>query len=117
MEEKGKKYYANRGVERNKKPLSNIIYEIKIIKNFANIKNGIDLEEYAKYKFKDLGYLVLSWGYEKRFKNIGLSWHGFITPEELKEKIGEKQWPKFCQGKRRFIIQRRIDGKNIKKSK
>ncbi len=111
-------YYANRGVERNKKPLQNKVYMIE----FSQLKS-VDpdkLEEtelkYAKYKFKDEGYLVLNWQYEKDYNKHG-SWyfHGYITPESLKERLGQKQWDKFCQGKRVFIIQRRIDGKNISK--
>lgn len=99
------KYFANRGVPRNKKPLKNIIYEIELLKSFDIWR------EYDKYKFKDLGYLVLYWSYKgDSIRN----WHGFITPEDLKEKIGLKQWNKFCQGKRKFIIQRRIDHHNIK---
>jgi len=26
---------------------------------------------------------------------------------------GDKQWGKFCNGKREFIVQRRVDGKNV----
>ena len=67
--------------------------------------------EYSKYKFKELGYLVLYWWYQEQ--NAIKNWHGFITPEDLKERIGENQYAKLCQGKRTFIIQRRKDGKNV----
>jgi hypothetical protein len=107
----------NLGVARNKKPLQNIYYKV-------NIKKEIDLSalsesriiEFETYKFKSLGYLSLSWCYEKD-KNCGrpLSWHGFITPNDLKLKIGQTQWAKFCNGKREFIVQRRVNGNNIAK--
>lgn len=106
------KEHANKGVERNKKPLQNIIYKVDVsqLKN----KSEDNLEKMDKYRFKDEGYLVLSWGYEKNInKGDSFFWHGFITPDFLEELIGSKQWSKFCGGKREFTIQRRIDGKNI----
>jgi hypothetical protein len=113
------KYFANKGVERNKKPLKNIVYEVEITK--LN-KGGKELTEedklkYAKYKFKEEGYLCLYYWYGTFNRNTITNLHGFITPEELKKIIGEKQWAKFCQGKRIFVIQRRVDGKNVKKKK
>ena len=105
------KRFANAGVERNKKPLRNIVYHIKISK----LKSNVDKAQYEQYKFKDQGHLVLYWNYEGI--NQPKNFHGFITPDELKSLIGEKQYGKFCQGKREFIIQRRIDGKNIPKNK
>lgn len=110
------KEHANRGVERNKKPLQNIVYLVE----FSRIKPEAVTPDYDKYKFKELGYLTLSWQMEKQYNKEPncMNWHGLITPEELKERLGDKQWGKFCQGKRLFIMQRRIDGKNIsKKSK
>lgn len=106
------KTHANKGVKRNKKPLRNIVYEVEI----SQLKNAISEEEREKflaYKFKEEGYLVLFWKYQsgEQVRN----WHGFITPEFLKELIGDKQWSKFCQGKRTFVSQRRVDGKNISK--
>ena len=103
------KYYANRGVERNKKPLKNIVYKVEVIQ----LENGANGEDYEKYKFKEEGYLSLLWGYQSEKTR---NWHGFITPSELKEHIGEKQWAKFCNGKREFIIQRRINGGNVPKN-
>jgi hypothetical protein len=106
------KFHANRGVERNKKPLKNIVYEIKV-KPSIPYKSLEELIEYEKYKFKEEGYLILYWWYD--VKDSPNNFHGFITPNELKSRLGDKQWAKFCQGKRLFVIQRRIDGKNIKK--
>lgn len=100
------KHYANRGVERNKKPLKNIVYEIELSK----LENVPDKAPYSEYRFKDLGYLVLYWWHEE--KNPIKNMHGFITAEYLKNCLGEKQYSKFCQGKRTFTIQRRINGKN-----
>lgn len=113
-------FYANRGVERNKKPLKNKVYLIELSK-LERVKPE-DLEkrkeELAKYKFKEEGYLVLNWQYEDLYnKNFGWNFHGYITPEDLKKKLGDKQWAKLCQGKRLFIIQRRVNGKNVKKKK
>lgn len=81
------KYFVNKGVKRNKKPLRNLVYTVKLTQI-----EGKD----EKYKYKDEGYIVLSWHYEG---NDVDNWHGFITPEDLKELIGLKQWGKFCQGK------------------
>lgn len=102
------KYYANKGLKRNKKPLRNVIYNVEV----GELKNpeSTDIEKYGQYRFKDEGFITLSWHLEGTDMNY---WHGFITPENLKTLIGDKQWGKFCQGKREFITQRRIDGKNI----
>jgi hypothetical protein len=102
------KYFANRGVERHKHPIANLIYKIDV----SQLKVDTDLTEYEKYKFKDLGFLTLSWTKHKINESVW-NWHGFITIDELKERIGEKQYSKFCQGKRLFIIQRRVNGNNI----
>ena len=111
------KYFANRGVERNKRPLKNIVYTAKVLplSEFKINPTPEDLARLEKYKFKDLGYLWLNWRHQEK-KPLTYS-HGFVTSAELKEKIGVTQWSKFCQGKREFIIQRRVDGKNIKKKK
>lgn len=113
------KYYANKGAERNKKPLQNKVYFIELsqLKGIKKEELEVEKEKYAKYKFKELGYLVLNWQYEKLLnKHKSWNFHGFITPEKLKEVLGDKQWAKFCNGKRTFVIQRRIDGKNISKN-
>lgn len=100
------KAYANRGVNRHKKPLQNMVYSVRIK---PEIEGG-NKEEYEQYRFKDLGYLLLNWKYEKETQNC---FHGYITVEKLKSLIGAKQYDKFCQGKREFIIQRRVNGGNI----
>lgn len=109
------KCYANKGVERNKKPLKNIVYEISISRYLIAITPPTE-EETARHNscfFKDQGFLSLSWWYQTD-PNIKF-YHGLIPVEELKEKLSEKQWAKFCQGKREFVIQRRINGANIPK--
>jgi hypothetical protein len=111
MKSEKETFYANRGVERNKTPLKNIIYTVEIV----SLKNPEDSEKYQKYMFKDLGYLSLLWCYDTKYERECKNMHGLITPDELKQRIGEKQWSKFCQGKREFVIQRRIDGKKKKK--
>jgi len=104
------KHHANKGVERNKKPLKNKVYEIEIITE-SQLKANADLNRLAQYKFKE-GYLMLFW-YNQGEKNK--NWYGFITSEFLKNKLGEKQYSKFCQGKRIFIEQKRVNKKNVKK--
>lgn len=105
------KPHANKGVERNKKPLQNIVYRVKL----SDPKGLHDALGYAQYKYKELGYLVLYWQFEKNLNKEPkcVNYHGFITPEELRNILGAKQWSKFAQGKREFIVQRRVDGKNI----
>ena len=110
------KYYANRGVKRNKTRLPNIRYKVELSKpNLEILSDPEKLKEYDKYKFKDLGYLTISStkSLVDKYGEFAWSWHGFISIDNLKEIIGIKQYQKFCQGKREFIIQRRINGKNI----
>jgi hypothetical protein len=106
MYKMGNKYFTNRGVERNKKRLRNIVYSIEIVNpERVNIQRD-------EFLFKDVGYLSLTWGYEG---TPIVNWHGLISPDELRDNIGQVQWAKFCQGKRTFVIQRRINGRNIPK--
>lgn len=99
------KYYANKGVARNKKPLQNIIIKTKLVE----LPEGFNLDDYVDFKFKDLGYIT----YSKKLERSNINnWYGLIKPTDLKELLGEKQWSKFCQGKREFIIQRRENNKN-----
>lgn len=110
------RFWKNRGVNRTKRPLRNIKYEI-IVKEFGEPGTFNDSVNYEKYKFKDLGYLILCWGSDRSSTTLrkeSLNFHGPITVKELKEIIGEKQYSKFCQGKRIFIVQRRVNGVNIK---
>ena len=88
---KRNKYFANRGVTRNKKPLKNIVY-------------WFETPSYGKIAY-------CNWKYQ----SVNMIWvsEGVMTYEEVKKIIGEKQWSKFRQGKREFIIQRRINNKNI----
>lgn len=106
------KYFANKGIKRHKHPIANLIYKIELSQLSSD---DVDVIQYEKYRFKDLGYLTLLWTKHKADKNGNFqwNWHGFVTVDELKEKLGEKQYCKFCQGKREFIIQRRINRKNI----
>lgn len=102
------KKYANKGVKRNKKPLQNLIYKVTFSTAEFPLRNQEFLEQ---CKYKDEGYMILSWCYQKEKLWF---WHGLITKERLIKLIGEKQWAKFCgEGKREFIIQRREDGKNL----
>ena len=101
-----KRYFANKAVERNKKPLKNIIYKFEFSTNDLG-------EEYENYKFKELGYIVLYWKYQG---DPSFCFDGVILPSQTKTLLGEKQWSKFCQGKREFTIQRRIDKKNVPKN-
>ena len=98
------KQYANKGVRCNKKPLKNIVYKVLV----TQILNPSTYME--QFRFKDLGWLLLHWKYEN--DRIWCQ-HGFITIDYLKQLIGERQYAKFCQGKREFIIQRRVNNKNL----
>jgi len=102
---------ANYGIERNKKPLANIIYTIEVVSP-TQLKPSTDLSKLEEFKFKDLGYITITSEYEG--KEESRAWNGFRTPKYIQTLLGEKQWSKFCQGKRKFVIQRRYDGKNIK---
>lgn len=107
------KFTANKGIERNKKPLKNIVYQIEIIKELKG--KAKDNPDYDKFKFKDEGYMSYLWWYEQNNALVMVkSFGGFITIDKLKEFIGEKQYAKFCQGKRQFVIQRRENRKNKK---
>ncbi len=75
------KYFANKGVARNKRPLKNIVYQIEL-SDLSRMGADADKSEYEKYKFKELGYLVLIWWHQE--KNPDKCWHGFITPAFLK---------------------------------
>lgn len=86
------KYFANKGLKRNKKPLKNIIYKFE-----SPLYN--EAIYYCYWKYQSINMIWIS--------------KGVMTEDEIKEIIGEKQWSKFCQGKREFIIQRRINNKNI----
>ena len=92
------KVAANRGVPRNKKPLQNICYR------FEERREG-----------ETVVYTML-WGYERELNAHGVwNWHGRVTEDEIKKRIGPKSWQKFRQGRRDFTIQRRVDGRNVPK--
>ena len=104
-------FYANRGVARNKKPLRNELYKFEL----SDLRDRLSeerIKEMQCYKFKDDSYIVMFW---KMQGDEDWSRHGFVSTEEVKRYIGNSQWGKFCQGKREFIVQRRIDNKNISK--
>lgn len=90
------KRFANRGVERNKKPLQNILYW------FEDAKDG--------------GYQFL-WAYERDYNRHPNSknWSGIITEDQIKARLTPSQWSKFRQGERHFVHQRRVNGRNIPK--
>lgn len=98
------KVHANRGITRNKKPLRNVVYKIDLVVPKV-IVPGVE-----QYFFKGLGCLLLKWKYQQ---DVIFKIDGFISPLKLKQLLGETQYSKFCQGKREFISQRRINGKNI----
>ena len=114
IEENNYKRNANRGVPRNKKRLNSIRIKVEL-KSLEN-RNPLFIKENEPYKFKEEGYIIVL--FTKSLEDYHKeNWHCdySITVKKLKEYLGEKQWSKFCQGKREFIIQRRVDGKNIKK--
>ena len=86
----------------------NIVLIVKLLKreDFKLSCTDEEYEKYKKYEFKDLGCIVLTSIPEKE-RNTPLAynaWHGFRTPEYLKEKLGNERWKKFCNGKREFIF-------------
>lgn len=104
------KRFANRGVRRNKKPLKNIEYWIK----FQQLKEDVNVEEYESFLFEGKGYIVLRWRLQNNKNPFPWNFHGFVTKDYVKQRLTTKQYSDFCQGKRyKFIIQRRVDGKNI----
>ena len=50
------KYFANKGLNRNKSSIANIRYKIEILEK---LQEGTDTKNFEQYKFKDEGYLVL----------------------------------------------------------
>lgn len=113
---KATKYYANRGVARNKKPLQNILYRVTII---SKLRDGIsqDLIDDYTVKYGIAGkWLDITWGYEKTplyFKDYT------ITTDILKSRVSIKAWSKFINKinagatEYTFVIQRRVNNKNI----
>jgi len=83
----------------SKRKKSNIVLKVEL----TQIKPEKQ-EEYQPYKFKDLGYLLLLSNNEHDYKTKPYSWVGFITPQKLKNILGDKQYSEFSQGKRIFII-------------
>jgi hypothetical protein len=125
------KHHANKGVKRNKKPLKNITYFVEIRQILDHTQRRMDnakddaskkywedwFNDIQKFRYDD-GYIMVTYKYQGsdiRFQYYGPSsdGHPLCTPDDLKTLLGDKQWSKFRQGKREFIIQRRIDGKNI----
>lgn len=110
------KYFANRGVARNKSRLPNLRIKVEIRKELSDMSDEDLIERYRDYKFKDEGYINVLWTKSLDYKgqepvwNLGTS----VNVLKLKEILGTKRWSKFCQGKREFIIQRRVDGRNVK---
>jgi hypothetical protein len=99
------KYFANVGVERNKRPLQNIVY-------FITDRDCHGNQVYCLY-----------WAYERDLNSSGgtdgrgggMNFHGGVTEEQIRARLTPKQWSKFRQGERNFVKQRRVDGRNVKK--
>ncbi len=73
---------------------------IRLKVEISQLKNDIEKKQFEKYKFED-GYMNLLW---KDNESPLWNWYGFITSDELKERIGEKRHKKFHQGQRIFIV-------------
>ena len=96
------KVHANRGVERNKKPLQNVLYWL----------SDAPAAEDGTERF------VLHWAYERDYnRHPTKNFHGTVTAADMKARLTPNQWAKFRQGERVFVRQRRVDGKNVKKEK
>ena len=109
------KYFANRGISRNKSRLPNLRIKVEIRKELHDMNNEDLIERSKDYKFKEEGYISVLWTKDLDYKGQEPMWNldTRINVLKLKDILGQKQWSKFCQGKRFFIIQRRIDGKNV----
>lgn len=95
------KYHANKGVARNKKPLQNVVYKI--------VPVPLD-----SYNIPNRWYVF--WQYQKAFNREPncMNWDvKRYSKEDIKKLLSEKQYNKFCQGQELFIVQRRINGKNV----
>lgn len=105
------KFFANRGVARNKKPLQNKLYWVHFLpleKVRSKMNNLCE-----RRVFKNLFLGGVEWAYEQDFNQHGRSFHDLhISVASLKRRLGLKQWAKLCNGKRFFILQRRFDHKN-----
>lgn len=98
------KIIANRGVERNKKPLQNLLYWF---------------EDGRPDEAGNPTYNML-WAYERDYNRQSggsKNFHGQVTLEQIKARLTASQWSKFRQGVRHFVKQRRVDGKNVPKKK
>ena len=90
------KIHANRGVERNKKPLQNILYKIE----------NRTVNDELKH--------ILYWAYVKDFHRHEIWFlHDYVESEGIRARLSAKQWCKFCRGDRNFVIQRRVNGRNV----
>lgn len=70
------------------------------IVEIGQLKKDINPESFIQYKYNELGYLILFYFDELKFKTF----HGLITPAELENLLGKKKWDNFIKGKRKFII-------------
>lgn len=104
---------ANKGVNRNKKPLPNILlfFEIFVPKDewLTEFSEKYNSEEFL---FKDIGYIKLSTRSQKS-SSLRNYYHGLVSIVAVKSLLSVNQWSKFCQGERFFIVQRRFDGKKL----
>jgi len=62
-----------------------------------------DFPDYNKYRFKDLGYIWLTYRNEGEENKRT---HGFVTQDELRDIIGEFNYKSFITGKREFLIKK-----------
>lgn len=99
----GRHWAANYGVRRNKKPLKNICLKVDLVSPHL-FPNPLPREE--RYKGLVPILYVKAQGRE-------IWGHMGVTPiSTFKDMISEKQWRKFTQGDREFIIQRRENKRN-----
>ncbi len=104
------KYFANKNIPRNKKPLKNIEYWIEVKK----VNRSKDAPISEQYITENDTFLTLRWRYQGE---RNWCFDGLVTKEKIKGLLTNKQYSDFCQNKRfRFIKQRRFDKSNIVKS-
>lgn len=66
----------------------------------SKLKHSVNKQDFEDYKYGE-GYLVLHWRIDP--KDLW-NFYGFITPCNLKFRLGEKKYNKFLKGQKMFTM-------------
>lgn len=121
-------YYKNRGVERNKKPLQNIHYKVTVhdidLDVLSQNLTADSVNEFLeKYQITTDKYIRVYSSLNSPAKRGAWGWNSRRTVSFMKEILTQKQWQKFMrkvgQGETEYVftVQRRVNGKNVSKTK